>query len=226
MSTRNEEERRALILLFVLLVVGLGAMFLSRQAREAAPRESPGGDRTSLGERGCGAGEIDLQEALQAGDLIREAADAREDVTAETAGDTGSSDPSSADPVSPDEGPPSAEEEPPADPQDAVAPAFQLPVTLMLSPGIPGKGVPGRVRVLGFEPGTPNGPAAAPAFSWTSDRFEGVWPLRVDAQVPVDLDLRVVYAPEGDSPQVTGALRPQFSPQGSLELLYQLDRLR
>jgi hypothetical protein len=50
--------------------------------------------------------------------------------------------------------------------------------------------------------------------------------LRVDAQVSVDLDLRIVYAPEGDSPTVTGAVRPQFNPQGSLELLYQLDRLR
>jgi len=221
MSDRNEEERHALILLFGLLVVGLGVMVLSRQVREAAPRESTAAAQTSLGDRGCGAGELDLQEALESGDLLKEAVDSREGAAVETSGESTATESSSDDP-------PSAQEDSSPAPPDAAAqaPTFQLPVTLMLSPGVPGRGVPGRVRVLGFQPGSPNGAGAEPAFIWTSDRFEGVWPLRVDAQVPVDLDLRVVYAPEGDSPQLTGALRPQFSPQGSLELLYQLDRER
>jgi hypothetical protein len=221
MSDRNEEERRALILLFGLLVLGLGAMVLSRQIREAAPRHSTAAAQTSLGDRGCGAGELDLQEALESGDLIKKSVDSREGAAGEATGGSDATESSSGDPPSGQEGSSST-------PSDAAAqaPAFQLPVTLMLSPGVPGRGVPGRVRVLGFEPGSPNGPGAEPAFIWTSDRFEGAWPLRVDAQVPVDLDLRIVYAPEGDSPQLTGALRPHFSPQGAIELLYQLDRER
>jgi hypothetical protein len=230
MTSGNQEERSALVLLFLLLVVGLGLMFASRQARDNASTRSPEARPPSAESQGCGAGEIDLEQALAGGDLLAPDAASPEDsvpTATETAGsvnlsdvaaDTDSGSEQVANRLESDRS-----EEPPS---GQPAEAFQLPITLMLSPGVPGRGSEGRVRVLGYEHRSSNGPGVEPAFSWRSDLLPATWPLRVDAQVPSGLDLRVVYEPLGDLPAVTGAVRATFSPQGELELLYQLDRVR
>ena len=238
MTSGNQEERSALVLLFVLLVVGLGLMFASRQARDNASTRSPEARPPSAESQGCGAGEIDLEQALAGGDLLAPDAASLEDsvpAATETAGSVNLSDAAGDVAANADADSDSGSEqvanrlesdrseEPPS---GQPAEAFQLPITLMLSPGVPGRGSEGRVRVLGYEHRSSNGPGVEPAFSWRSDLLPATWPLRVDAQVPSGLDLRVVYEPLGDLPAVTGAVRATFSPQGELELLYQLDRVR
>lgn len=225
MTSRHQDERSALLFLFLVLVVGLGLMFGSRQARDNAAGASKEARPPSTGERGCAAGEIDVEEAIAGGDLLAGAGPASEPQPGAT-GTSGSR--SLSVPVRESkEGVSSVESAPREEPTlPQMSEASQLPITLMLSPGIPGRGSEGHVRVLGYEAGSPNGPGTVPAFTWRSGLNPSGWPLRVDAQVPLGLDLRVVYEPLGDLPAVTGAVRPRFSPQGELELLYQLDRLR
>lgn len=228
MTSGNQEERNALVLLFLLLVVGLALMFASRQARDNASTRSSEARPSSAESQGCGAGEIDLEQALAGGDLLAPDAaslEASVPVATETAGRVNLSDVAAttdSEQVAKRLESDRSEEPPLAQPTEA----FQLPVTLVLSPGVPGRGSEGHVRVLGYEPGSSNGPGVEPAFSWRSDLQPATWPLRVDAQVPSGLDLRVVYEPLGDLPGVTGAVRPTFSPQGEIGLLYQLDRVR
>lgn len=232
MTSSSKEERSALLLLLLFLVVGLGSMLVSRQARDRAPAGSTEASRSSAGGQGCGAGRIDLEEAIGGGDLLADApdsGDARAPGTTEPSGHTIPSNGASSSGGSEESGEATSHRE---SERSARSPlpqgteAFQLPITLMLSPGVPGRGSEGHVWVLGYEAGSPNGPRVEPAFSWTSGRLGPDWPLRVDAQVPSGLDLRLVYDPLDDLPDVTGAVRPLFSPQGALELRYQLDRVR
>ena len=240
--SRKSEERRALLLLLLILVGGLGLMVLSREAREKSAGETPRSAAVGESPQGCNAGELDIQEALESGDLLPGVEDARSE---ETLGRLGSESiqPPSGESGSPDAdqtttesessdrpGPASSASDSAMEPsgEEAEVRSSQLPLTLLLSPGLAVSGSPGRVRVVGLSEPTGSEAPVETIYSWYSEVLEGPWRLRLDAQVPVGLSLQISFEPagEGAPPPITGAVKSNFDPSGALELVYQLDRLR
>lgn len=200
MTRRQTEERRALLLLLVLLVLGLGAQLCSRNVRDVGSGQGDANEGRAP-EVGCSGEDIPPPQPEESGQ--------RDATGGAGAGSEGDGDGGAA------EGP-------------AAVQSVGVPLVLSRGEEIPEGPARGHALVLGFTAGGSGAASDEPRYTWISGTLEGPWPLRVEAQLPVGLDLRVVFRHDAvadpSGVDYSGELLVGFQAQGLIEVRYPLTR--